>query len=221
MEMQRQQSIMQMQQQQQTMLLQQQQTQASLYQQQRQAQQNYNLQIQQANNNTLNAYNQQKAAAELEARNAMQRNEIERQNYQDSKESTDKQMRLNNEAANRVYVAEQVKLSEAAKKAAFARQTALAKSIGNEGRILASGRTGQSIGLLVNDAERQAGFEEAQANATFESQIDASAVAMEGAFIQSRGANEQALASLGMAPQDPILPSMPNIPVFLEPEAFS
>ena len=54
-------------------------------------------------------------------------------------------------------------MSEAKKKAAFAQQTALAKSIGSKGAILSAGRTGQSVGLLINDAERQSGFAQAQA----------------------------------------------------------
>ena len=44
-----------------------------------------------------------------------------------------------------------------------------AKSIGGQGKVLASGATGQSVGLLALDAERQAGFGTAAETAKLES----------------------------------------------------
>ena len=64
--------------------------------------------------------------------------------YQRSKETYEEQARLNNEAANRVYMGEQAKIDEARKQAAFEAQSILAKSIGTKGKVLASGRSGQS-----------------------------------------------------------------------------
>ena len=116
-----------------------------------------------------------------------------------------------------MYVQEQSKITEAKKKAAFARQAALAKSIGAQGAILSSGRTGQSVGLLVNDAERQAGFEEAQASATMAGQIEQSQIGMESAYLQNASANTQADNKVGFNPESPYMPSMPGIPEFINP----
>ena len=132
-------------------------------------------------------------------------------------EEQDQQIKYNNEAANKVYEQEQSKISEAKKKAAFAQQTALAKSIGSKGAILSAGRTGQSVGLLINDAERQSGFAQAQADAQLASTLEQSQISMDQAFLQSLGANNQAESRKGMAPTDPYMPQMPGIPTFVDP----
>ena len=133
------------------------------------------------------------------------------------KEDADQQIKYNNEAANRVYQQEQSKISEAKKKAAFAQQTALAKSIGSKGAILSAGRTGQSVGLLINDAERQSGFAQAQADAQLASTMEQSQISMDQAFLQSLGANNQAKSRKGMALTDPYMPQIPGIPNFVDP----
>ena len=147
----------------------------------------------------------------------MDQNEAERKNFQQDKEAAEKQVRYNNEAANRMYVQEQSKMNEAKKKAAFAQQSALAKSIGSKGAILSAGRSGQSIGLLVNDAERQAGFEQAMNTASLNSTLEQSQIAMDQAFLQSVGANDRALSDVAVAPGTPSLPSLPSIPNFVKP----
>ena len=73
------------------------------------------------------------------------------------------------------------------------------------------------MGLIVNDAERQAGFEEAQALATMESQIEQSQIGMDSAFIQNQSANTQADNQVGFNPDSPYMPSMPGIPEFIDP----
>ena len=107
-------------------------------------------------------------------------------------------------------------MTEARKKAAFAQQTALAKSIGAKGTILAAGRTGQSVGLLVNDAERQSGFEKAQADASLASSLEQAQISMDMTFLQSQSANNQALSGIGMVPSDPYMPTLPGIPNFVD-----
>jgi hypothetical protein len=79
------------------------------------------------------------------------------------------QLFYNGTAANQVMVAEQQKLQEARAKAAFRMQDIYAKSIGSAGAVLATGATGQSVGLLVQDADRQAGFAIAQEEASLDS----------------------------------------------------
>tara|TARA_R100001463_G_scaffold132359_1_gene192996 strand:+ start:23828 stop:24634 length:807 start_codon:yes stop_codon:yes gene_type:complete len=197
-------------------ILQQQQHRQSLILQQKQAQQAQNLQIQQANASTLNTYNQQLDIAKTQRAGIMRQNEVDRQNYQSSVETSRQQIALNNEAANRSYVADQAKITEAKKLAAFEQQTALAKSIGARGTILASGRTGQSIGLLVQDVDRQKGFAEAQSLATLDSKRDQALISMEGNWIASQSANAKAESEVGFSPTDPYMPKDPTRPAFID-----
>ena len=184
---------------------------------QRQQQDQYNLQVQQSNNQILNQYNQQRMQVEQERHQIQRKYVADRLAHQRATEEQDQQIRYNNEAANRMYIQEQAKMTEAKKKAAFAQQTALAKSIGSKGAILSAGRTGQSVGLLVNDVERQSGFEKAMADATMQSTLEQSQISMDQAFLQSLGANNQATSNVGMKPQDPYMPAFPGIPNFVDP----
>ena len=204
--------------QQQSLIQQQQQAYQARNLQQQQAAQQYNLQVSQANTDIQNQYNQQLQAVQQERAQIMQRDEFSRQAYQRNKESSDKQIRFNNEAANRLYVQEQSKQSEAKKKAAFANQDALVQMIGAKGAILSAGRTGQSVGLLVNDVERQAGFAEAKANASLASSMEQSAIAMQQGFYEAQSANAQVDSNRTPAPTEAYLPSLPNIPEFIKPQ---
>ena len=200
----------------QSMLQQQNQQRQSLSLQQKNQADQYNLQVQQSNIQIANQYDQQRRQVEMEREQIAAKHKSDRINYQRQVENADTQTRYNNEAANRSYVQEQTKMTEARKKAAFAQQTALAKSIGSKGTILAAGRTGQSVGLLVNDAERQAGFETAQADASLASSMEQSQIAMDQTFLQAQSANNQAISGIGMAPSDPYMPSLPGIPNFVD-----
>jgi len=111
---------------------------------------------------------------------------------------------------------EQAKVSEAKKAAAFKMQENLAKSIGTEGTILASGRTGQSVGLLVQDVHRQAGFQQAQEIAMMDSKEQQAALQMDTAWIQANSANNQALGQVGWNPSDPYMPAAPDTPEFVQ-----
>ena len=115
------------------------------------------------------------------------------------------QISNNADAANRVYVQEQAKLREASVKASFKAQEIYAKSIGAQGTVLASGMTGQSVGLLALDAERQAGFGIAEQNASIDSAQQQAAVAMESAYIQNKSENNLAHNRLPASPQHPTL----------------
>ena len=217
MNLQAQQAVRQQEMQRESMMLQQNQQRQSLILQQKTQQDQYNLSIQQSNTQIANQYQQQNARVRSEQANIAREYEQRRQAYQQDKESAEQQQRFNNEAANRMYVQEQTKLSEAKKKQAFAQQAALAKMIGTKGAILSAGRSGQSVGLLVNDAERQAGFQRAQASALLGSKKEQAAITMEGAFIQAQSANTRALDSIGIAPIAPYMPDMPDVPNFVDP----
>ena len=182
---------------------------------QEQAAEARNLQIQQLNNALLDKYTQQKQAVKRERNMLMLQNETDRRVYQDELETADRQKRANNDAANRVYLSEQNNLNEKRKEAAFQAQTILAKSIGAKGSILATGRTGQSVGLLVLDTERQAGVENAQQKAMLKSDYDTALISMDNAFEQNLAGNIEAEASVGFSPEMPYLPQMPEVPNFV------
>lgn len=213
----RQQMVLQQQQQQESLMLQQYQHTQSIELQRRSQQDQYNLSVVQANTEIANQYQQQKARVREERLNIAKQYEQQLQARQQDKESAEQQNQFNNEAANRIYVQEQTKLEEARKKRAFAQQSQLAKMIGAKGNILAAGRTGQSVGLLLNDVERQSGFAVAQSDATFDSQRQQAAIGMESAFIQARSANQRAYDSIGIAPIEPYMPPMPDAPNFVDP----
>lgn len=200
----------------QQIFMQQQQQQTMQMQAQQQAEQR-DLQVRQSNVQIANQYNQQRRQVAAEREQIMSKYSADRIGYQRDVETANKQKYFNNEAANAVYKQEQLKMSEAKKKAAFASQTALAKSIGAQGSILAAGRTGQSVGLLVNDAERQAGFEQAQADASLESSLQMGAIGMDQALLQNKSANQKAENNVGYDPNLPYMPSMPGIPNFIDP----
>ena len=176
------------------------------------------LQVQQTNNSILDRYKEQQRQVREERKQLMSKYEMDRQIAQKSYEDYTEQVRLNNEAANRGYMQEQTKLGEARQKAAFEAQAALAKSIGSKGRVLAAGRSGQSVGLLVNDVERQKGFAQAQADATAQSTYDLTMANMEGVYTQGQSSNNQAYSQIAYNPSTPYLPEMPDAPSFTKLE---
>ena len=121
----------------------------------------------------------------------------------------EQQLQNNNTAANKSYVQEQAKLKEARDQAAFKAQANYAKAIGSQGKVLASGATGQSVGLLARDAERQEGFATAQANAGLRSAEAQSAVGMDIAFEQAKSANNQAWNKLPTPTAAPVFADKP------------
>jgi hypothetical protein len=187
----------------------------------KQQQEQANLQVQQANQSILTQYEQQVRATKAERESIVSRYAADKLGYQRSKEQADKQYGLNAEALNTAYMQEQTKLKEVRQKAAFESQAALAKSIGMKGKILASGRTGQSVGLLVKDVDRQSGFEIAAQEASVDSAKDAAGISMDQAFNQAESANAQAASKIGFNPQKPYLPEMPGSPNFVDPIGLS
>lgn len=164
-----------------------------------QAQQQANFQAQQAAIQTQNARRQAQAARQQQALKHM--GDVKAQQAQTL--AYQKQIFNNSEAANRVYTAEQLKLQEARMKAAFKSQEIYAKQIGSVGSVLAAGQTGQSVGLIAQDAERQAGFATAQQSAGVRSVEAAAASAMEGARLENESANNQALSRIPFPIQAP------------------
>ena len=176
-----------------------QQQQQAAYMQAQQAQQNMDLQYQSA---------QRQAYAERQAQ--VQKHIGDTRIQQASTLSYYNQLNNNNEAANKSYVSEQVKLNEAKDKAAFQAQKNYAKAIGAQGKILSSGATGQSVGLLSLDVERQKGFADAEQNATLRSAEQAASIGMDTAFTQAKGANNTAYNNLTPTVQAPLMTPDPQ-----------
>jgi len=174
-----------------------------------------NLQIEQMNAQLADKFTQQKEAVRAERKQLLKKFETDKRVYQDSKETAMRQEIENASAANRVYIAEQAKLEGKRKEAAFEAQAILAKSIGAKGTILASGRTGQSVGLLLGDVERQAGIKSAQEAAMLEQDRIAAIIGMDEAFEQNKAADAQAQSQVGFNPEMPYLPEMPQVPTFV------
>lgn len=170
-----------------------------------QAQQQANMQAAQAAQQNNLAYQQQQRAAFNARQQQVLKHIGDVKAQQIAALSYQKQVFNNNEAANRVFTAEQLKLMEARGKAAFKAQDILAKSIGATGRVLATGATGQSVGLLAMDAERQAGFALAEQNATLRSAEMASGMAQDQARIESQSANNTAFSRVPFPVQAPLL----------------
>ena len=201
--------------QEQNQILQVEQQQEALKFQKEQAAENRNLQIEQMNAQIQDSYTRQKEAVRSERNQLMQKNETDRRLYQDREEVSEKQKVANAAASNSIYLAEQATLDGKRKEVAFEAQSILAKSIGAKGAVLASGRTGQSVGLLVNDAERQAGVQQAQQAAMFDASKVGALIAMDNAFETNKSADMQADTQVGFNPTMPYLPKMPEVPSFV------
>jgi hypothetical protein len=98
----------------------------------------------------------------------------------------------NDTSANKVYMQEQAVMQEANARAAFKSQEIYAKQIGAVGSVLSTGMTGQSVGLLAMDAERQAGFNQAQSDASTRSAGIMSGIRSDVAFNKAESANNEA-----------------------------
>lgn len=88
---------------------------------------------------------------------AQQQYQMQQQAYAQSERAYTQQVEQINLAANRVYESKQKELSAEYRKASEEANQRMVKSLQQQGTILSSGRSGQSIGILISDAERTAG----------------------------------------------------------------
>lgn len=128
---------------------------------------------------------------------------------QASRRAYEQQRIFNQQASDRVYQAEQAKFVSAKKAASFKMQEIYAKQIGSLGSILATGRTGQSVGLLALDASRQAGFAEAEKRASLDTSFDEMAIGMQLASDKQYSADNVAYSNLIQPVQSPIFQPKP------------
>ena len=171
-----------------------------------QAQQSAQFQQQQASQ----ALKQQRQSAEIQNQQLINQYTGEVAAQQQSKLQYLKQLDNNTAAAQKGFNAEQMKLNEAKTKAAFKAQDIYAKSIGAKGAVLATGATGQSVGLLALDADRQAGLGLAEQDASVRSAAQQAAVGGDMQFTQKQSADNQAFSQLKVPTQAPNLSPSPG-----------
>ena len=165
------------------------------------------------------AFAQQQANLQLQ----QQRQQAEIQNQQTANQYTgevaaqqakelayNKQVLNNQTAANKSFAQEQTKLNEARDKAAFKAQEIYAKSIGAKGSVLATGATGQSVGLLALDADRQAGLGLAAQDASVRSAAQQAEVGASLSASQEESANNQAYSALAVPVAHPTFSPSPG-----------
>ena len=114
-----------------------------------------------------------------------------------------------NKAANTVYVAEQMKFSEAKQKAAFKAVDIYAKQIGGMGKVLSSGAVGKSVGLLAMDPGRQGGRALAEQSASIRNASTAAELGMTAANDQQESSINQAYSRLPAPVQAPTFAPYP------------
>lgn len=171
-----------------------------------QAQQSAAFQQQQANL----ALQQQRDQAEVANQQAANQVVGEAAQRQKQSEFYNQQVLNNQTSATKAQLQEQTKLDEARTKAAFQAQNIYAKSIGTKGTVLASGATGQSIGLLALDADRQAGLGMAEQDATVRSAARQAEVGSQAAQDAMTSANNQAFSQLSIPTAGPVMQRSPG-----------
>lgn len=146
---------------------------------------------------------QQRQSAEVQNQNLANQYTADVATQQAQRKAYEQQLLNNSTAASKSFAQEQNKLNEARTKAAFKAQEIYGKQIGAKGSILATGATGQSVGLLAMDADRQAGFGQAEQNATVQSAADQAAVAGNSIYTQLESTNNQAYSQLAIPVAQP------------------
>ena len=159
---------------------------------------------------TIASYSSQQAAVAQQNAVAQAQYQQQMAAYQQSQNAYKQQIDLNAEAASRAYTGEQQKLQYEYRKAALEASELLASSIRTQGTLLASGKTGQSIGVLANDADREysrdlatMGLNLAYANQNY-------LTTAQGVQQQWESANNLAASNRMIKPSAPIMQSGPS-----------
>lgn len=159
---------------------------------------------------SIAAYSQQQQEVKYQNAVAQQQYEQQTQIYKRSVENTQQQYRLNAESANRAYVAEQNKLRVEYQKATQEQQDLLISSLQAQGTVLASGRSGQSLGLMMADAERSYGRDLAALGMNLAWAETDYFNATKSTFIQAQNANNLAASNQMLAPVKPLKMPKPS-----------
>lgn len=125
------------------------------------------------------------------------------QAYRASERNYAQQVEYNKQAADRAYQTEQLKLKGDYDKASQDAQALMVKSLQSQGTILASGRTGQSMGALVGDAQRQYGFDMANLASNLSYRNVEYGLATENIFGEAQSAMNVAASNRMLQPSKP------------------
>lgn len=123
--------------------------------------------------------------------------------YEASQQAYYQQLKLNAEAANRAYIADQQRLKSEYEKAAVEAEKVSVTALQAQGRILASGRVGKSIGLLAQDAERTFGKDMATLGMNLGYANEDYYLSSQQTFQQAQSANAAAAANRMVEPSAP------------------
>jgi hypothetical protein len=123
--------------------------------------------------------------------------------YQASQEAYNRQIKLNAEAANRAYVADQMKLKNEYDKSTVESQKLMTNALQAQGNIMASGRVGQSVGILAQDAERSFGRDMATLGMNLGYANEDYLLSSQNTFQQAENANAAAAAGRMISPSAP------------------
>ena len=153
---------------------------------------------------SIAAYSQQQQ--EVSYQNAVAHQQYLNQTaaYEQSERSYKEQIRLNSEAANRAYTSEQGKLAAEFRKASEEAQKRSVTAIQQQGTVLASGRSGQSIGLLMADADRSYGRDFAMLGQNLAYANQDYFTGTESIFNQAQSQQNVAASQRMVAPTSPI-----------------
>ncbi len=153
---------------------------------------------------SIASYSAEQQMAEYQYQNAIRARDYEyavnMRAYEASEQAYNQQIQMNREAANRAYEREQLKLKGDYDKAAQDAQSLLVQKMQAQGQVLASGRTGQSIGLLVNDAQREYGRDLANLGTNLGYATTESVFQMQDIFRQQSSADLQAASQRMLQP---------------------
>jgi hypothetical protein len=153
---------------------------------------------------SIASYQQQQQQADYANAVARQQYQAQLTAYNQSERSYEAQMRLNAEAANRAYTSEQSKLQAEYAQAAQKAQERTIQSLQQQGLVMATGRSGQSIGLLLADAERTAGRDMAVLGQNLAYANQDYWIGAESIYNQQETANNMAASQRTLKPSSPI-----------------
>jgi hypothetical protein len=159
---------------------------------------------------TVANYSEQQAQASYANSVAQAQFKQQQSLFQQSQNAYEQQLSLNAEAAGRAYTQEQQKLSASNQKAADEAQQLLVKQFQSQGSILASGRSGQSIGLMVADTQREYGRDLANLGLNLGYANMDYGTSVEGARNQWMSANNLAASNRMIEPTAPLATPGPS-----------
>ena len=165
-----------------------------------------------------NAIAQQQYQRDLQI--AAQRDRVKQQTYQAelkadtaAKNAYYAQLTANQAEATRALAAANNKLEEKRTTSAFGVQRKMAAAIQAQGKVLSTGKAGQSTLLAALDAERTLGFEMAEIEQTLYDARRASGIEKQGILLDQASANTAAWNGLPAAPLAPEASFLPIKPI--------